>query len=437
VVKEAAVTTHDEAERAFWGRVQPRPSELGLSAGNGKTSSALYTATPSSVTVGDLNRPPGLQLVRIADVEREEVSWRWSGRLPRGKLVLIEGDPGTGKSWLTMAISTAVTLGNPLPGDAERFESQDVLIFSAEDGLADTIRPRLEDMGADLTRVQAVSAVMDANGAERFPSLADDLLYIDAALAAGGYGIVVIDPLNAYLKGVDGNRDIDLRAVLGPVGALAERYGVTIICVRHLTKGSRDRAIYRGQGNIAYTAAARVVLLVGVNPDDGTEHVIVPIKNNLAPLATAMSFELVDGRFLWKGETRLTAEQLLAPDSQGEERTARDAAVEFLSDALADGARPTVEVYREANAMGIAKRTLERAKASLGIVARPRYQEGKRGAQRWHWSLPLAGSSTAPALDRQVQIHGQGGDLNASESERETFDGQAGDLKVVVEEEVI
>src|SRR5205823_1188709 len=101
--------------------------------------------------------------------------------------------------------------------DVQEFEPQNELVFTAEDGLADTVRPRLEDIGADLTRVIAASAVVDENGAERFPNLAEDLLFIEAELAKGGYSLVVFDPLNAYLKGIDGNRDIDLRSVLGPL----------------------------------------------------------------------------------------------------------------------------------------------------------------------------------------------------------------------------
>jgi hypothetical protein len=393
-------------------------------------------ATESNEGGGHVNPLAGLRLIRLADVERESVSWRWSGRLPEGKLVIEEGDPGTGKSWLSMAIATAVTVGAPLPGDTEQFEPQNVLIFTAEDGLADTVRPRLEDMGADLSRVVAVDAVVDADGAERFPNLADDLFFIDAELAKGGYGLVVFDPLNAYLKGVDGNRDIDLRSVLGPLAALAERYDVTVICIRHLTKSSRDRAIYRGQGNIAYVAAARVVLLVGVNPDDESERVVIPIKNNLAPLAAPVAFEVVDGQFRWRGATDVTAAQLLAPDTPAEERSARDEAAEFLKEALADGPRSQPEVIGESRSLGIKERTLRRAKQDLGIVSTPRYEPGRRGAAGHDWHLP----DDSTDLDGHAPIHGERGHLNHFEVEAAPAGDAVGHLNplddLVGEEEV-
>ena len=138
-----------------------------------------------------------------------------------------------------------------------------MLILSAEDGVADTIRPRLEDMGADLSRVTVLTAVIDEDGQERHPSLVDDLAALDEVLSAGSFGLVIVDPINAYLgTSLDTHRDAALRAVLTPLGKLAEKHNVVMDLVRHLTKGGADKAIYRGQGNIAYTAAARIGLLV-------------------------------------------------------------------------------------------------------------------------------------------------------------------------------
>ena len=343
---------------------------------------------------GPLNTEAILHLLRLSDVPYEEVTWRWRGRLPAGKLVILEGDPGTGKSWLSLAIATAVTRGQPLPGDDGEFEPQNVLLLTAEDGLADTVRPRIEDMGGDLRRVFVAALVDEADGSERFPKLPVDLPALTAALdeaelGEGGYGLVIIDPLNAYLGGVDGNRDIDVRSVLGPLASLAEVYGVPIVGIRHLTKGGRDRTIYRGAGSIAYTAAARVVLLVGINPDDETERVVVPVKNNLAALTPGVAFDL-EGRFTWRGISNVTADQLLAPDAQPEERGTRAEAIEFLKDALANGPRPAAELQAQAQGLGIAPRTLKRAKADLNVISTSIYEAGVRGATAWVWSLPGA-----------------------------------------------
>jgi len=336
----------------------------------------------------DLSLPTPVT-VRLADVQREAVLWRWTARLPMGKLTVIDGDPGAGKSWLTLALATAITTGAALPGDSESHSPQSVLIMTAEDGLGDTVRPRLEDMGADLSRVTALTAVRDAHGRERMPSLVEDIATIEGVLATGDFGLVILDPINAYLgTDLDTHRDAPLRAVLGPLAALAERRHVTIIGIRHLTKGQRDRAIYRGQGGIAYTAAARVVLLVGVNPDNTQERVLAVLKNNLCPQPPAMAFEITDGRFLWRGETDVTAAALLAPDAPYTERSTQADAEGLLRELLAGGPVAVKDVEREVRAAGLSMRTAERAKATLGVRAERHGEPGRRGGGTWYWTLP-------------------------------------------------
>jgi hypothetical protein len=261
-----------------------------------------------------------------------------------------------------------------------------VLLLTAEDGIADTVRPRLEDMGADLQRVTVLTAVRDKEGSEHHLCLVTDLASLDMALSGGGYGLVIIDPINAYLGiALDTHRDAALRSVLTPLGLLAERWGVAIVCIRHLTKSGRDRAIYRGQGNIAYTAAARVVHLVGVNPDDPQERVLVCIKNNLILEPPALAFELTEGRFLWRGETSVTAAALLRPESDDGEGSALAEAEDFLRELLTDGPVDAEEGWRQARKVGIAERTLKRARAVLAIKAR---REGFGPNGRWLWEAP-------------------------------------------------
>lgn len=325
-------------------------------------------------------------VVRLADVSREEVNWEWEARLPRRRIVLVEGDPGVGKSWLALAIAAAITTGAPLPGQTAPREPGNVLLLTAEDGLGDTIRPRLEDMGADLSRVAIIPAMRDERGNERHLSLVKDLGAVEAVLGEGGFKLLVIDPLNAYLGfALDTHRDAALRAVLTPLALLAERWGVIVLCIRHLTKSARDKAIYRGQGSIAYTAAARVVFLVGVNPDDQQERVMVCLKNNLAPLPVALAFELSEGQFLWRGETSISAAALLMPDGDDGERSALAEAQEFLRDLLADGPVEAEEGWRQARKLGLKDRTLGSARAALRVKA---HREGFGPGGRWVWELP-------------------------------------------------
>lgn len=348
--------------------------------------------SPSPQTPLNQHLPSAAVIVTLSDVQAEEVRWLWRDRIPLGKLAFIEGDPGLGKSWCSLAIAHAVTRGLPLPGDEEDAEMKrtpaKVLLLTAEDGLADTIRPRLEGMGADLTLVKILTGVRDTKGEEQHLSLVHDLSAVDEALTEGGFALVVIDPLNAYLGiDLDTHKDSALRSVLTPLTRLAERRGVALICIRHLTKSAKDQAIYRGQGSIGYTAAARVVHLIGVNPHNPHERVIVCIKNNLAQLPLPLGFEVNEGRFLWSGVQEVSADDLLKAKSSGEGRShALDEAMDFLREALAGSERDASDVKVAAKESGISEATLKRAKQKLQVVARKKDGFGAEGG--WIWALP-------------------------------------------------
>lgn len=282
-----------------------------------------------------------------------------------------------------------MTAGVALPGQGGGGEPGRVLLLTAEDGLADTVRPRMEDMGADLERVTVLTAVPDAKGNEQHPSLLTDIPAMESVLAGGGFKLVIIDPLNAYLGvNLDTHRDAALRSALTPLAAMAERQGVAVLFVHHLNKGQRDRAIYRAQGSIAVVAASRVVHLVGVNPDDETERVFVCIKNNLALPPPSLAFELTEGRFLWRGESTVTEAALLRADEDEGERSALDEAVRFLKTTLGDGSVAVEQVRRGARNLGIRDRTLDRAKQSLGIKSDRQGEAGQQGGGMWVWALP-------------------------------------------------
>jgi len=251
-------------------------------------------------------------------------------------------------------------------------------------------------MGADLTRVRVLTAVQDGKGNQRHPSLVDDLAILDEVLGEGGYALVVIDPINCYLgTQLDTHRDAALRAVLTPLAMLAERWGVAIVCVRHLTKGGRDKPIYRGQGNIAYIAAARVAYLIGQNPDDPRERILICIKNNLAPIPPSLAFEIIEGRFLWRGESTVSAGTLLAPDKDEGERGQLEEATTFLESMLVDGPMEVAQIEDERKAAGITTSTLRRAKASLKALSVRQGGLAEKG--RWTWALPTKVINTPDA----------------------------------------
>ena len=327
--------------------------------------------------------------VRVSDVQREEVSWLWKERIPRGKLTIIEGDPGEGKSFLSQAIATAITRGFGLPGEKEKREPETVLIMSAEDGLADTIRPRLEDMGADVSRVIALRGLIDEEGQERCLSLAD-LDVIEKAIIEHRPALVIVDPIIAYVAGKDTHKANEVRSLLAPLAALAEKHKTAILAIRHLNKGT-GKASYRGQGSIDFLAACRSAFLAGEDPENPGQKVLCHIKANLGPKTASLTYTINEGRFEWGEETTLTAEQVLAVPVEAEERSKLDEAKEFLQDILKSGPVASLEVEKEAKGAGVAPATLKRAKTVLGIRTRKASFGGG-----WIWSLPDRRCSSNP-----------------------------------------
>ncbi len=327
-----------------------------------------------------------ISLVCMADVVAEKVAWLWYPYIPLGKVTLLEGDPGLGKSWLTLAIATAISLGKGLPG-TEATQPAKVVLASAEDGLGDTIKPRLDAMGANVRNVHAIKGALDfGNG-----GLAILEVYIEQVRPA----LVIVDPLVAYIgAGVDMHRANETRTVMAKLADIAEKRGCAILALRHLTKGGTLKPIYRGVGSIDFAAACRSILMAGCDPENEQKRGIVQIKSNLAPMGRAVGYELRDDNFYWTGVSDLTAAKIMAPEDSGEGKSVRDEASDFLRDELADGPVEGKQVYSDARDMGISERTLNRAKSELEIVTKRQGEIGKRGGGKWTWELPNSGEQS-------------------------------------------
>jgi len=335
-----------------------------------------------------------------ADVKPEPVEWLWPGRVALGKLTLIAGEAGLGKSQVSIAMAGAVTTGGEWPCAEGRALLGDVVILSAEDGVADTIVPRLMEAGADLKRVHIINAVKDASGRRGF-NLSADLDLLERKISdSDNVRLIIIDPISSYLgPKVDSHVNAAVRAVLEPVTEMAARLRVAIVAITHPPKGTGTTAINRFIGSIAFVAASRAAFMVTRDADDDTRRLFLPVKNNLAPLGKGLAFRLeqrlvadgiVGSSVAWETETvTITADQALqAADDRGGGGGAGADAEEFLREALAGGAVAVIDLKADAKEAGLSWATIRRAKDRLGVVAK-RESHGRDGGGRWTWAMPI------------------------------------------------
>jgi hypothetical protein len=338
----------------------------------------------------------------MSEVEPVPVEWLWNPYVPLGKLTLLEGDPGCGKTWLSLTITAIVSRGDPFP-DLDGIprlsgEPANILYLSAEDGLADTLRPRLDSAGADVNRVHVLTGKdVRSPGADE-PQVVGitlkDIPVLEEALRRVKPRLLIVDPLQAYLgEKVDMHRANEVRPILAALARLAESYCCAVLCIRHLTKDPKGTPLYRGLGSIDFTAAARSVLQVKRHPLVPGSRGIVHIKSSLAKEGPSIGFEVKDAKFLWTGKIDLSLEALLRGEGKNEqspddENNAIEEAAAFLRRMLANGARLSEEILREARRIGISEKTLRRAKKQARVRSRRRSEQGKpRGTGDWEWYL--------------------------------------------------
>jgi hypothetical protein len=335
-------------------------------------------------------REPLGRIVRLGEVEAEPVQWLSPGRLAAGKITILDGDPGLGKSTLLCEWAARITRGQALPG-GEPGPPRDVIILSAEDDLYDTIRPRIDAAGGDPTRVVSLLAVPDGSPFGRPFLIPGHVLLLEALVVRTNAALVILDPLVAYLQpGHSANSDQGMRRAFSALKKLAERTGVAIVVVRHLNKSTSANPLYRGGGSIGIIGA-RCGLLLAQDPEHPRRRILAATKGNLGrpPPSLAFHLEAVPAlgvtRVVWEGEAPWTAEALLRASAEGEEeRSLLGEARAWLRQVLADGPRPAKELVAEARAMGIAVHTYHAARKAEGVIARK--EQTLNG--RWILTLP-------------------------------------------------
>jgi hypothetical protein len=343
--------------------------------------------------VNDNNFESSVALTRLADVKPERVEWLWSGWLPRGKPVTLDGDPGLGKSTLALEFTATVTAGGAWPDGTRCDYPGAVLLMSAEDGLADTVRPRLDAAGADVTRVHAIEGVpmIDESGEVvlRPPTLAD-VSAVEEAIIHTDARLLIVDVIMAYLpSGTDSHRDQDVRRVLSRLASVANRTGCTVLLLRHLNQAKGGDPLYRGGGSIGIVGAARAGMLVAADPDDPERRVLASVKSNLGPPPESQAYRLVDAgahgvaRVQWEGRTDHTARTLLADHGDGDDEDRREVD-DWLTAYLQEdgGAANARDVIRDGKLAGFSEDILKKARKRMRLNTN-RHGFGKGSTVVW------------------------------------------------------
>jgi len=362
-----------------------------------------YADVPLLDEEPDQATPSRLSTIRLSDVQPERVSWLWPGRIPAGKLVTLDGDPSLGKSTLSLAFAAIVTTGGTWPDNSPCNFPGDVILLSAEDGLADTVRPRLDAAGADVTRVHAVQGVTLPDGTLRPPTLADvDELH--RLVVETGARLLVVDVLMAYLpSGTDSHKDQDIRRVLSRLSFLADNTGCTVLLLRHLNKAKGGDPMYRGGGSIGIVGAVRAGMLVAKDPDDEEIRVLACTKSNLGPEPEALTYRLTDAdvhgvaRVEWIGTSTHDARALLADRGDGDDEPGGNPAAAFIFDYLmrdnVGGEAPAGDVLKAGKAAGFSDNDLKHARSRSRA---PRIVSRKAGmGGGWVWAIDTEGAEGA------------------------------------------
>ena len=349
-----------------------------------------------------VRQEPPLKLINMESVEVEEIKWLLYPFIPYGKVTIIQGDPGEGKTTMVLQIIAKLTRGKPiLPASFEKRKEPEradaitdenkadmevsknkqclqqpvnVIYQTAEDGLGDTIKPRLLAAGADCSKVLVID--------DREQPLTMLDIRLEEAIIQTKARLVVLDPIQGFLgSDVDMHRANEIRPVMKRVAVLAEKYQCAIILIGHMNKNSGEKSSYRGLGSIDFQAAARSVLVVGRIKDDPTLRVVCPAKSSLAPEGGAVAFRLdPEQGFQWAGPYDISVDELLSGSSRGHKlREAQS----FLKEVLADGPLPQTEIEAAAQQAGIRPKTLRNARYELGVTS-------TKISKQWLWALPEA-----------------------------------------------
>lgn len=322
-----------------------------------------------------------LKLIHMEDVVSKEVEWLWYPYIPYGKITIIEGDPGEGKTTLVLKLAAALSRGLPLPCDDDKeYEPIHIIYQTAEDGIEDTIKPRLVKAGADCSMIRVIDET------DKELSMTDDRL--EQAIIETGARLIILDSIQAYIGAtVDMHRANEIRPVLKHLGIIAEKHNCAIILIGHMNKASGSKSTYRGLGSIDIQAIARSVLLVARLRDKPNIRIMAHNKSSLAPTGDAIGFEMTeDNGMVCIGPYDITIDELLS-GNEGRGKKKLDIAENFIKEYFGTNkVIPSNEIMMEAAKRSIKRNTLLSAKKKLGITSDK--EKAEDGTIYWTWVMP-------------------------------------------------
>ncbi len=368
------------------------------------------------------NNKKGIALTRcLADIQSVPISWLWEGRIALGKLTMIAGDPGLGKSLVTANLATSVSKGYLWPVDNLQAPIGDVILLSAEDDPADTIKPRLEAMGADCRRIHIIEAIQgsvdegDEVAQHMFSFKRDIGVLGDLLTTLPDCKLVIIDPVSAYLDSTDSNNNSDIRGLLAPLAELASKHKVAIVLVTHLNKNSGGVASYRVMGSLAFTAAVRAAYIVSKDQNDPKRRLVMPLKNNLAKDTSGLAYSIIEVNgaptVAWESEpVEMTADEVLAQSESSNEPTATEEAIQVLKFILINGPVRADVAIKEAKQAGVKEKPLRLAREKLGVkTTKVGFNPGY-----WMWELAEGALSSEDASYKKEGILVEEGHLQGN-----------------------